>query len=69
MAWIDKMGYVRRKTSAIKRNPNTKSTTRNWFFVKFKKEGTGYMSIGKIGYISCPKELIGKRIKLKVELI
>lgn len=38
---------------------------RNWFWIKSGAGGQGCLSVG---FMSLPKELIGKKIRLKVEV-
>ena len=69
MANINKDGYLdRRVRSGYKSNPNSKAVRRDWWLVKHKGCG-GYIIIGKSGEIYLNKKYLGKRIRLKVEII
>ena len=46
-------------------NKLVKSTYRNWFFVKHKSSGNKGRIV--IGELTLPEELVGKRIRLKLE--
>ena len=44
-----------------------KKIFRNWFFIKWNEQGTrGHLSIP---FVTFPKEFVGKKIRLKVEII
>lgn len=48
--------------------PNGK-IIRNWFLIKTISKNRGGIFLGKNRYILTPKELIGKRIRLKIEVL
>ena len=65
---LDKNGYIERRTSTHK-NPTSKAVYRNWWLVK----NTGPYSVG-ISFRTCvtlymPRELLGKRVRLKLEVM
>lgn len=64
---IDENLYVTRvsKGSARNRGKLVKKTYRNWFLIKY----TGDVLAVQIGTIVFPKDFIGKRIRLKIEVI
>jgi len=62
MSRINKRGYVERKF---------RTSWNDVYLVKHKSEisqQTGYFRIGRTGDIQCPKEFIGKRVRLKIEM-
>jgi hypothetical protein len=66
MAYVNKKGYLERKTRTGTKNPHSKSSVRNWWMVK--SSGTGYsVKLGKYGEISCLKKYAGKRVRFKIE--
>ena len=67
MARVNDKGYVERATCAGK-NPRAKATYRDWWLIKY---GGGVFARGiiPITSISLPAKYIGKRIKLKVEVL
>lgn len=67
MAFVDSDGYIKRKTKSGRRNPTGKGTVRDWYLVK-SKGYSGAININCVG-INTPKEYIGKRVKLKVEVL
>ena len=68
MATVDSNGYVRRARNGARSGRHSKETIyRNWWLVKAKTETTGCVFIR--GFISLPPEYIGKRVRLKVEVI
>ena len=62
MASINSSGYVQRKTRSGRKNPTGKGTVRNWWLIKENS------TIGRIN-ISVPESYIGKRIRLKLEVV
>jgi len=62
--YINKQGYLERKTHS-KKSTISKASTRNWFFFFFGNERATAGRI-VIRFISLPKEYIGKRIRLKI---
>ena len=44
----------------------SKKCYRNWFLIKFNSVNSGQLNAGNI---KLPKELVGKRIRLKVEIL
>jgi hypothetical protein len=61
-------GYVCKSKSGpgpIKFKPNIKKT----FFVKFKNPTTGVIRVSKSGQIYLPKEYMGKKVQIKVEVV
>lgn len=60
--YINKYGYVERKTtSQTSKGGQNRATRRSWWLVNHYK-------IINIGRLSIPKEYLGKRIRLKVEV-
>ena len=60
--------YVCRKMRAgIRRSGNVKASERDWFLVKYSGY-SGYIHNSRT-HISFPKEFVGKRVRLKVEVI
>ncbi|MBU0959697.1 MAG: hypothetical protein KKB31_07160 [Nanoarchaeota archaeon] len=53
-----------RKTRGVGRR--VKKLYRNWFLIKFKGNNWGQLNTKNI---TIPEELVGKRIRLKVEII
>ena len=53
------------------RTRNTKNqTSRDWFLIKSNYEGRAYeKGYLNLKYITFPEELIGKRIRIKIEVI
>lgn len=59
--------YVNRRTSGGGTGRRTNSdTNRNWFLIKATKITNGQLTVGTITF---PEEFIGKKIRLKVEVI
>ena len=64
---VNPYGYIERKTSAKCSGSRSGSVYRNWWLIKF---GNGKSARGLIlPYVSVPKEYIGKKIRLKAEVI
>ena len=62
--------YVCRKTRAgYKRSGNVKASTRDWWMVKSSSTSQYICYFTKGTPLSCPKEFIGKRVRLKVEVL
>jgi len=64
MSYVNSDGFVERKTKSGRRNPHGRCTTRDWWLIKYHT----YSGRIKIDFISFPKHMIGKKIKLKVEV-
>ena len=60
--------YVCRKTNSHK-NQNSKATERDWFLVKHSSGGAEITTFQKHTNLRCPKEFLGKRVRLKIEVI
>ena len=61
--------YVCRRTQTGRKNPNGKSSHRDWFLVKYHgRRNTACIYAGEV-IIILPKSFIGKRVRLKVEVI
>ena len=63
--------YLERRVRAGYAQPNKSPTWRDWFFVKHPyniHSDRGYFSVGGIP-IATPKELVGKRVRLVVEIL
>ena len=58
MTTIDNRGYLKRKTG--------KNTSRNWYIVKSNNSGCGQIPLGSL---TLPKDMIGKKFRLKIEFI
>ena len=61
--------YLCRTTFGLKKtsgNKNAKKSYRNWFLIKHSSR---YVGILDAGVIRIPQELVGKRIRLRVEVI
>jgi len=72
MTYINKDGYVEKKTNAGKKNPNGRGTRRDWWLVKYVI--SGHISDGApatigLGHVSIPRKYIGKKIRFKLEVI
>ena len=65
MAIVNTEGYVMRRTTKEGRKTKMKAY-RNWWLVKHKSAISGYIPIG---YINLPKEMVGSRVRLKVEIM
>jgi len=67
MARVNKFGYIERITSSNNCGRSKSSATwRNWWFVKCSSTNRGSIDIGKV---ILPKEYIGERIRIKIEVI
>lgn len=67
MVYINNQRYLERTTHGGKRNGNGKGTVRNWWLLKLNnKTGSSSLNIGSIHY---PSHWVGKRIRLKVEVL
>lgn len=62
---INSQGYIQR-TTRNKKPSKAKPTKRDWWLIKAHSKTQGYLEIGGI-YL--PKHLIGKKIKIKIEII
>ena len=60
--------YVCRKTYTGK-NPTSKGTKRDWWLVKHSTHAPYIFHMTNSGGIYCPESFIGKRVRLKVEVI
>ncbi len=70
MPRVNELGYVERRIAQAGTSTHKKTVWRDWFFVKHSpkiQEKKGYIHMQT--YLSLPKEYIGKRIKLKIEVI
>lgn len=67
MARVNNLGYVERTTGAGK-NPKCKSTSRDWYLIKYggTRSKNGNLVIGSIVF---PEQYVGKRIRLKIEVL
>lgn len=65
MAYINSQGYAERRVPSSK-NKKLCSSKRNWWFVKDDGRGCGIIFIGNIRF---KRELLGKRIRLKLEVV
>ena len=67
MAFVDKSGYLARRTT--KQKNNKRGYGRNWYLVKHKSLlNSCYISIGNINII-LPGSLAGKKVRFKMEVI
>lgn len=68
---IDKNLYVSRisKGSSAGTGKREKKCYRNWFLIKAQTSLTGYTGMLAIRSITFPKRFVGKKIRLKVEII
>jgi len=70
MARINNQGYVEKSVSGAGRGKYRKAIYREWFFVTAKENGKGDL-IGK-GFnltFNLPKRYIGKKIRIKIEIV
>lgn len=63
---VNKEGYVERKASAVRVNTRHRANWRDWYLVKSTSTGFGTLYFGRLSF---PKEYVGKRIKIKIEVI
>ena len=59
MPRINNLGYLERKN-------NKETPTRNWWLVKYGKRKEGIIPMKNI---YAPKEYIGKKVRIKIELV
>jgi hypothetical protein len=64
MAYINKQGYLERRTRSGK-HPGNLATKRIWWFAKYNAKGTPSIDVGELN-IRVPEELLGKRLCLKL---
>ncbi len=65
MVYVNKRGYLERKTHSGRGHGSSKGAVRNWWLIK---HGTTNCNIN-IGQISFHSEWAGKRIRLKLEVL
>lgn len=65
MPIVNNQGYVE-VTGRSKRNPTGKSTRKSWWLIKHVSKNRGIL---KFSDIVLPERYIGKRVRLKVEVI
>ena len=67
MVYINKQGYLERHTRGGQKNPNSKGTTRAWWFIKARSERKanycGYV------FLAFPREYVGKKVRFKIEFV
>ena len=68
---VNQYGYIVRRKVGVGNGGRTRRTDdnrvyRDWYFVKFATENRGYLALENLYF---PKEYIGKKVKLKVEVI
>lgn len=63
---ISEEGYVQRQTSRGNRYEHNR-VYRDWWLVRYHSKTSGKITIGNV--VILPKELMGKRIRLKIEVI
>lgn len=68
MVYVNKQGYLERKTHSGRRNPHGKSTTRNWWMIKSGTINANVM-LGNDTLISFPLKYIGRKVRFKVEFV
>jgi hypothetical protein len=69
MAYINSQGYMERRTNS-KKGTGTKATKRNWWLIRNRGARKQFcIAIGKSGEIYFPIEYLGKRVRLKVEVV
>ena len=63
--------YLNKRAVSTKQNCKDRTPVlRDWWFVKWNNLGTcGAFSLGTNVSVSLPKELVGKRIRFKVEVL
>lgn len=61
--------YVCRTTNSSKKPSKARGTLRNWFLVKHTGSGGAYVTYCAKGYLCCPTGFLGKRVRLRVEVI
>ncbi len=66
MARVNNKGYIEIRTTSNKNAKTDSSTWRDWWFVKAKGQYSGEIGINGISF---SKEMIGKKVRLKVEVI
>ena len=66
MTVMNEGNYVQRTVRAGK-NPTAKSSKRDWWFVRHAR--TGIKGIISLGEVMLPKEMIGKKVRIKIELL
>jgi len=65
MTFVDTDMYIKRATRAGRRNPAGKGTERDWYLIK----ANGSYARVPIGDICFPLKYLGKRCKIKIEII
>ena len=60
MVYINKQGYLERKTRSKSCRGGNQPTKRNWWFGRFGNIG--------LGHINIPKRLWGKKLMFKLEI-
>ena len=63
--YVNKQGYLERRTVSGKKSTNLAST-RTWWFVKYNSYGKAVINVGN-NQIKVPEELLGERVCLKLE--
>lgn len=65
---INKEGYLVRRQIISNKHPYRNTKGYDYFLVKFSSVYSGYILLGK-KHIYLPKEYIGKKIKIKIEIV
>ena len=65
MPYINKQGYLERKTRAGVGHGSSKGSVREWWLVKFVGD-VAQIHLDKVNF---PLDMAGKRIRLKVEVL
>lgn len=68
---IDEEGYITRRTGGASCGKRCKEIYRNWFFIKETntKQTETQKIILALGNVYLPKNLLGKKIRFKIEII
>lgn len=69
MSRVNEQGYVERKSRSGRRNPNGKTSWRNWYLIKHSLNPSSKGGYIRLDAINFPPEYVGKRIRLKIELV
>ncbi len=65
--YINKKGYLERKTRSGKKPTVSKASVRSWFLIKSHNVGNTSGQI-VVKQLSIPKEYVGKRIRIKATI-
>ena len=62
-------GYIARFPQGSSGRGSKEKVYRNWWLVKYTSSGSGYITLNKWSTVCFPKEFVGKKVRLKVEVM